>query len=174
MRPSFLFCSVLVLGLCITQATGMSASAPTTAVLSVGVCATISQGDTLTLEWNPAFDHPFSVGRLQTFALVFAEPGEDRVVLRSHSGLRLIATAERGDPNPPISELANGYYRISFKPDLATIRPGVYHLVDAEAGVVPRADNQGELPAMTHNPAQSAFCLNVVSTTGSRGLTASR
>jgi hypothetical protein len=158
MRPTCAICSALAVGLCLTQAADMSAATP----LTPGTCASVSQGDLLLLEWNPGFDHPEAVRRIEAFSLVFAKAGDDAMVLHSHTGLRLEATSQRGESNPAIAAGANGFYTIRFLADFQSIDPGVYHLVDSAAYVLPVTGHQGELPQMTNSPVRSAFCLNVL------------
>jgi hypothetical protein len=163
MRFSFAIGSTLAVGLLLTQASNVCAAPLAATSLNPGVCPSVSQNTLLQLEWNPGFDHPETVRRIEAFSLVFAKAGEDAMVLHSHTGLRLEARSQRDDPNSDITAEANGFYAIRFLANLQSIDPGVYHLVDSDAYVVPVAGHQGELPHMTNSPVHSAFCLNVLS-----------
>ena len=153
------------------RATAQTAG-PRLVSLTPGTCPVVADGDIVTLEWNPGFEH--EVAGLQRFELAFAKPADKDRVLRQGAPLRLVAAPRihgelPGTVDSEIEPAANGFFLLRFHVQLSALESGEYVLVDAHAETRRTPDAQGEDVAMTNSPLRSSFCLNVVSRPGRRG-----
>ncbi len=144
---------------------------PRVVSLTAGTCPVIADGDIVTLEWNPGFEH--EVTGLQRFELAFAKPGEKDRVLRQGARLRLVAAPRThgelpGTVDSEIEPSANGFFLLRFHVQLSALESGEYVLVDAHADARTNPDSQGEVVTMTNSPLRSSFCLTVVARPGRR------
>jgi len=133
--------------------------------LSPGSCASVADGDIVSLTWNPGFS--LAVSGLQGMTLVFAQPGSERGkngIPRDGFVLWTLAAKPKPGMERPIVALQNGYFLTTFRADLATVQPGQYTLVDASAEPELDTHAAGESPVMTNNPKNDFFCLEVTST----------
>ena len=131
-------------------------------------CAQVAEGDVITFDWNPAFEHSGRVTGLQGLTLVFAQRGEEEQAMQGRGGIVLSArkTAERAMPRDSANApLVNGYYRSTFRPNLHGVEPGEYHLVSAHADARVNAGDNDTRPELGNSPLRLPFCLNVVSVT---------
>ena len=185
--PTILFCSTFGLamacapgsyrmsGIALGQARAAADAVVKTVPLTPGTCATVSNGDTITLDWNPGFEHPGVVTGMRHFELAFARSQDKERAARVGAPLHLVASPRihgelPGQPSPEIEPAANGMFHIRFHPDLRNVEPGEYNLIAAQAIASTAEDMQGNEPAMTNSPLNSPFCLDVIaSPDGRRG-----
>jgi hypothetical protein len=144
-----------------------------TVALTPDACASVSDGDALTLDWNPAFEHPGIVLGLRQFELSFVRPVNRSRVARTGAPIHLIANPRMhgefpGQAKSEIETLSNGYFRMRFHLRLAYVEPGEYQLFDAQVVPFVSADYLGDAPRMTNTPMSLPFCLNVVAPAESR------
>lgn len=136
-----------------------------TVPLTPGNCAQIADGDSVTLEWNPAFDNPAAVTGLWDMVLTFSRRGEEGGSRRGYAGIVLRAHPHISpdlDPFPDAVVAApNGFYRIHFRVVTRDLKPGEYQLIDARADAQTPPGYDGKKPEMTNSPLGSAFCLTV-------------
>jgi hypothetical protein len=136
--------------------------APREVALTPGTCAQVTEGDILTLDWNPAFDHSDSVSGLASFHLGFGRPGE--TISTRHRPSLVLETIHRGEAvssGPGITALPNGYFHLRFLVHLGDVESGTYSLIGAEAIPLVAPDDHAEMPSMTNTPLRLPFCLNV-------------
>jgi hypothetical protein len=161
---------VIVLWLC--AASPSFAQAPEarpvlkTVNLVPGVCATISEGDTVDFEWNPAFQRATADTQMNSFGMQFARNGEERFAVRTGGGLHLRAGGRRMNAANPLAPQIvaepNGFYKVSFQVELHGALAGEYHLIDASAEAWNSPVHDAEPLAMTNSPTRMPFCLNVI------------
>jgi hypothetical protein len=140
-----------------------STGVPREVALTPGNCAQVTEGDILTLDWNPAFENPASVSGIADFHLAFGSPGESSSSRRRPS--LVLETVHRGETvssEPGIQPIPNGYFHLRFLVHLANVETGTYHLIDAQAVPILDPDFHGETPRMTNTPLNFPFCLNVI------------
>jgi hypothetical protein len=151
--------AALSLGVCPVRAAVAQATQPV--ALLPGACPTVTDGDIVTLDWNPGFENSFAVAALSGFSLNFVQTG--RSLSRDGSGgLFLRASTARGAAVPDaIVPMGNGFYRIRMRIDVKSDDAGVYHLARATAEPIAVPGYTGKAPEMTNNPANSSFCLTL-------------
>ena len=135
-------------------------------------CAQVSEGDTISFDWNPGWDHAGGVTGLRRVFLLFAQRGEEEQAQPRRGGILLAATrsAERtGLHGSSIAAQPNGFYRVTFRPFLHGAEPGEYRLVDARGDARVDARYQGARPEMTNNPVRSSYCLQILPAVAVRG-----
>jgi hypothetical protein len=156
-----------------TLGSPLHAAAPGAATevrLTPDTCAQVSEGDILTLNWDPAFDNPDPVSGLASFHLGFGRPDESFSPRRRPS--LVLGTVHRGETvssEPGITALPNGYFHLRFLVRLGNIESGTYSLIGAEAIPVVDPAYHGETPSMTNTPVRLPFCLNVQARARTRG-----
>lgn len=143
----------------------------TTVALVSGSCVSVQNGDTLTLDWNPAFENREGIVGMRHFEMAFARDEEAARGLRSGAPLTLIAAPRThgelpGKVGAEIEASSNGYFHIRFHPDLQGIEPGEYHLVSAQAFAKTSSNVVGAEPAMTNSPVRYPFCIAVTAASG--------
>jgi hypothetical protein len=135
---------------------------PSAKALTPGNCLTVSDGDLLTLEWNPGFDNASAVLGLREFTLRFASGAHFPISRRSQDGISLSAIPRREGEAYPFKPMGNGFYQVTFHVHLKFHETGEYRLYDADA--TPEVDPayKGETPKMTNTPTNSPFCINLI------------
>jgi len=137
--------------------------------LTAGTCAQVTDGDVLTLEWNPGFEMPSVVSGLRDFSLSFARNEELATLGRRGPSLHLEAAPPsiRGAAlDQAITPIGNGFFQIHFQVRTEGLSSGTYNLVAAQAMPSVTAEYQGEAPRMLNSPTRYPFCLVVTGTTG--------
>jgi len=137
-------------------------------VLTSDSCARVAEGDVITFDWNPAFEHSGRVTGLQGLTMVFARRGEEEQAALGQAGIVLSArkTVERAMPRDAVNApLVNGYYRSTFRPNFHGAEPGEYHLVIAQADAQVHAEDYDTRPETGNSPLRFPYCLNVVPST---------
>ena len=154
--------------------TALSAQAPSQAVpaskgvvpLTAGTCANVTDGQIVTMEWNPAFERPAQVTGMRRFELAFA-PVQARPLRGEPLLLRLTAAPRMhgelpGQPDSEIQPGANGSFLLRFRVHVGSHEAGQYQLYRAEAQAAVEPGYQGDAPQMTNDPLRFPFCLNVI------------
>ncbi|SNT41627.1 hypothetical protein SAMN05421770_11249 [Granulicella rosea] len=139
-------------------------------------CAQVGEGDTISFDWNPGFDHAGGVTGMRRVFLLFAPRGEEAQAEPGRGGILLSATrsAERTGLHgslhgSTIAAQPNGFYRVTFRPSLHGAEPGEYRLVDARVDARVDTRYRGARPEMTNNPVRSAYCLRILPADTVRG-----
>lgn len=121
-------------------------------------CPQVREGDRITLDWNPGFDHAGIVTGLKSFSLVMAGVNENGAIGRQ----RIVLAAGGRGHSPFASSLGNGYYHIEI-PVPSDLPEGVYRLVDADTDAEAMAGYENEpRPQMTVSPVRERFCITVL------------
>ncbi|MDE1160664.1 MAG: hypothetical protein PW792_01825 [Acidobacteriaceae bacterium] len=146
--------------------------------LTPGVCTTVSDGDVLTLDWNPQFEHSGAVTGIRRFELGFARPEDAEQVRRLGAPIELIAEPRAHGELPEqagkeVESGENGSYHLHFHVALHGAAAGEYQLIAAKAyPIVPGeadAEKASQAYAMSHSPTALPFCLNVVDSEAGSG-----
>jgi hypothetical protein len=153
--------SVMAFACALAQAPQSEVSAPAVprvppVPLVAGVCPAVSQGGTITFDWNPGFTPSWGVTGMRSFRLIFQGLREDGVTLNPASRLPLDSS-----PRGRITAIGNGYFHIEARVPSFTHR-GTYHLVAAHSAPELVPDYQGDAPEMTVSPVRESFCITVV------------
>lgn len=130
---------------------------PRTVPLVSDTCPSVRLGDSISLDWNPAFDPIWPVTGLRDFSLAFASVADDGV----HLTRRELDLDMRHAPTR-ISALWNGFFHIEFTVSGRSISPGVYRLVRANANAQVEPDYTGPPPVMWVSPVSARYCITVV------------
>jgi hypothetical protein len=124
--------------------------------LASGACPLVSAGQSISLDWNPGFNHPDEVAGLSTFRLSFGILMEDGVTVKTRLPLVLGA---RG-VGFSATDSGNGYFHIEL-PISRSVAPGEYHLIAAEAAAATFEGYQGPAMEMTNSPVKAKLCFTV-------------
>jgi hypothetical protein len=146
------------------QSTGSATANPAVA-LAPDTCPTVRPGGEVTLDWNPAFEHPGAVEGLANFSLGFAAVSDDEVHLQlaKRFVLRELASGHH------FSSIGNGYFHIAMTVPMR-VAPGEYHITSAQSLALTSADYQGSPLWMTNSPVDARLCIKIVpATVGSHG-----
>ena len=125
------------------------------AALESDKCPVVAPGGTLSLDWNPGFEHLGVVTGLRVFQVKFVRVAENGTVISRQpivlGGRSYTFTA---------STLPNGYFHVEF-PLSRQIAVGQYRLTAAEGTAQALPEYQGAAIRMTHSPADERFCFTV-------------
>jgi len=124
-----------------------------------GVCPEVQLGDTLSLDWNPGFDHAGAVTGMSSINLIFS-PTIAEGVGRKESRLAL-SLGGRYAPPLGAAYMGNGFYHLEF-PIATRFAPGVYSLREANAKANVLPEYSGQAPEMTVSPVREHLCITVV------------
>jgi hypothetical protein len=134
-----------------------SAVAPARIVpIEPGTCATVPVSGTVSLDWNPGFDHESVVSSVDRFSLIFTAVAADGVTPLRPGGPGMYAVRSTS-----VTPLANGYYHFEFQVP-RTLQPGTFRVVDAAAAPHLVSGYRGPAPQMTHSAARERLCITVV------------
>jgi len=161
MLPVLALGALFCLGTTLTRAQNSTAKIVR---LTPGTCAQVSDGDVLTLEWNPSFNQPSTISGLRDFSLSFARDEELATSNHRAPSLNLEAappTLRGAAADQVIAPIGNGFFQIRFHVSTRGLTSGTYRLVAAMALPTLAPDYQGEPPHMLNTPLSSSFCLEV-------------
>lgn len=129
-----------------------------------GVCAAIAEGDTLTMEWNPAFDTSVDIIGLQEMRLHLSKRRTETQGRQPGTGFDLFFLETRvraGEGTSSVKPMPNGFYQVSFRARLRHVEPGEYYVVAARASAATEHSSNGHPPQMTNKPSRLPYCVTV-------------
>ncbi|HEY4358053.1 MAG TPA: hypothetical protein VGN16_20060, partial [Acidobacteriaceae bacterium] len=132
----------------------------------------VTEGDTVTFDWNPVFTPSADVKGLAEFGLGFARAVPEDHMRGISAPLKLEAHARVHSEiaeGSAITGESNGFYHIRFRIHSQQLPAGTYELVEAAATAMVDGTAEGARPQMTNSPLQSHFCLVVTAAPARRG-----
>lgn len=136
----------------------LHAQAPPTAApvrLEAFQCVSVHPGQSVSLEWNPGFEHPGAVRRVGAGEMRLSRTDE---LARGYSRS---ATELGGRTGPAkVTDLGNGFYRLEVVLP-RRLPAGSYRVTGASLRAVPVEGQDPAAVSATHSPVDQQYCINV-------------
>jgi len=124
--------------------------------LASDACPVVHARQSISLDWNPGFEHLGAITGIRTFRLTFGALAENGLTVRKKAPQVLGGR----DQQFTAAATQNGYFHFEVSVP-RTLAPGEYHLIGAEAIATALPEYQGPAIQMTNSPVAARLCFTI-------------